>query len=137
MVGLVEEWRQIRGFSGYEISSFGRVRSLPRTVTYRNRWGSTTAYSLRGRFLKAQRGHSDGSVWYWHVSLSRRAQLHTVRVHVLVLRAFTGPKPHGKEGAHIDGNLSNNAAANLAWKTPKENAADKAQHGTARGRYSK
>jgi hypothetical protein len=49
----------------------------------------------------------------------------------LVCAAFHGEPPTARhEAAHLDGGLANNAASNLAWKTPTENAADMVLHGT-------
>lgn len=53
-----------------------------------------------------------------------------VSVSVKVCEAFIGPRPEGCHAAHLDGNPSNNHVSNLAWKTPKENEADKVLHGT-------
>ena len=52
-------------------------------------------------------------------------------LHRLIAEAFHGPCPDGHQCRHLDGDRSNNAAANLAWGTPQENNADKAAHGTA------
>lgn len=52
------------------------------------------------------------------------------RVNVVVCETFHGPRPDGMQAAHLDGDKRNNAASNLAWKTPTENAADKIAHGT-------
>jgi HNH endonuclease len=52
-------------------------------------------------------------------------------LHRLIAEAFHGPCPDRHQCRHLDGDRSNNAAANLAWGTPKENNADKAAHGTA------
>jgi hypothetical protein len=51
-------------------------------------------------------------------------------VHHAVLLAWVGPRPEGMEGRHIDGDITNNAASNLAWSTHVENIADKEAHGT-------
>ena len=45
--------------------------------------------------------------------------------------AFVGDQPD-LEACHGDGNPSNNAIENLRWGTPKENAADRRQHGRDR-----
>jgi hypothetical protein len=42
-------------------------------------------------------------------------------VHVLVLTAFRGSKPEGKESLHKDGNIKNPKLSNLRWGTHLEN----------------
>ncbi len=51
-------------------------------------------------------------------------------VHHLVLEAFKGLKPPGKEARHLDGNFNNNVITNLEWGTHAENIADQIVHGT-------
>jgi hypothetical protein len=58
----------------------------------------------------------------------------TMRLHRLILEAFTGPCPQGMQACHTDGNRSNNCLSNLRWDTPAGNAVDRNAHGTtARG----
>jgi len=52
------------------------------------------------------------------------------RVNRLVLEAFVGPCPTGKECCHDDGNRGNNALGNLRWGTKLDNSADRKRHGT-------
>jgi hypothetical protein len=58
-----------------------------------------------------------------------------LKVHSLIATTFHGPKlSPDQEVRHLDGDRSNPAAANLAWGTRKENAADREAHGrTSRG----
>lgn len=42
-------------------------------------------------------------------------------VHRLVLTAFRGPCPTGKEGCHNDGDHTNNQLRNLRWDTHRNN----------------
>jgi transcriptional regulator len=49
--------------------------------------------------------------------------------HQLVMEAFRGPCPPGKEVCHKDGNPANNYVKNLRYGTPKRNAADRRIHG--------
>lgn len=68
---------------------------------------------------------------YWGLFL-RHADGHirSVYRHRIVLEIFHGPCPPGHEARHLDGDRTNNAADNLAWGTPVENARDKERHGT-------
>lgn len=105
-----EDWKPIVGFDGlYEVSSLGRVRSLPRVVIDKN--GKRTRY-LKGRILQnvcAQTG-------YHMVSLHRNAERVSRRtVHRLVMEAFN---PISKEGLivdHINGVRHDNRLSNLRW----------------------
>lgn len=55
-------------------------------------------------------------------------------LHQLMAIAFLPkPGPLQDEVRHLDGNPSNNLLGNLAWGTRAENAADMAEHGTAKG----
>jgi hypothetical protein len=51
------------------------------------------------------------------------------RVHKLVMEAFVGPCPPGKQCLHRDGNGLNNRLENLRWGTPEENTQDMIKHG--------
>lgn len=69
---------------------------------------------------------------YKQVALWDSGKVNTQLVHRLVLLAFKGRPPAGKEAAHIDGDRANSKLSNLMWKTAKENAADRIKHGTER-----
>ena len=105
------EWRDVVGYEGlYQVSSNGHVRSL-----------------RSGKFMMPA---PDGS-GYPVVTLHRKGQ-RTERVHVLVCRAFHGPRPSPlHEVAHNDGVRANVAASNLRWATRAENHADMVEHGNA------
>lgn len=106
-----ETFLPIDGFSGYEVSSHGRVLSRkgkqPRIMT--------NAVSTRG---------------YLHVILYRDGRAHDRHVHRLVLEAFEGVAPPGHEARHLDGCATNCMLSNLAWSSHKANVADKRRHGT-------
>lgn len=55
-------------------------------------------------------------------------------VHHLVLTTFKGPRPHGQEGRHLDGNKDNNTALNLEWGTQEQNRLDNEINGVRIGR---
>lgn len=113
----LEAWRSIPGLPGYQVSNFGRVRRLkPRAIGA----GLFVPQCLRG-----------GKRSYFCVSITLNGQRHNYGVHVLVLLAFISPRPTPRHhAAHCDGNPFHNSVANLKWKSPKENAADRVLHGT-------
>ena len=94
-----EEWRQIPGFSDYDVSSLGRVRR-------RTSRGGVKA----GKPMYQNQGREG----YFRV-------LFRPLVHVLVAQAFVGPRKEGMFANHKDGNKANNRADNLEWVTPSDN----------------
>jgi hypothetical protein len=115
-----EEWRPVVGYPGYEVSSHGRVRSLPRVVTSDKR----SAQRYPGKSLRT----SIGKIGYPVVQLGRQSG--PKYVHELVCGAFHGQRPEGFTVSHLDGCKTNNNAENLAWESFKENFAHKVRHGT-------
>lgn len=101
-----ENWMPIEGYEGiYEISDFGRVRSL----NY-NKTGET-------RILK-QAMNKDG---YLIVCLCKDGKQKTVKVHRLVATAFV-PNMFGlNQVNHINENKTDNRADNLMWCDIREN----------------
>jgi len=114
----IEEWREIPGYEGrYEVSSHGRVRSMPFWTN--NRWGPM----LRGEKLRAQKPNERG---YMTVDLSNGAgTVEKARVHRLVLLAFVGPPSEDAPHAlHKDDDRANNHVSNLYWGNQAENMRD-------------
>lgn len=111
------------GFEGfYEVSAQGPIRSVPRTTIRSN--GSPL--TVRGLVLASKPWGDDE---YPHVTLHRPGKTTTVRVHVVVLEAFIGPRPLGHVGRHADDDPMNNAASNLSWGLPLDNSADMVANG--------
>ena len=104
-------WRPLPGFPGYEVSDRGVLRN-----------------ARTGRARKLQRSDSG----YLRTHIDRDGKRRSVLVHLAVLRAFVGDAPSPRhDGAHLDGDKSNNALRNLEWKLPEDNEADKRRAGTA------
>jgi hypothetical protein len=99
-----EEWRDVPGFPGYEVSSLGRVRSVDRIIAHRSGEG---ARRLRGKVLAPS---SNGPHGYLSVMLGAGTRRY---VHRLVASAFIG-SIDGMDVDHADANPANNAASNLA-----------------------
>lgn len=115
-----EHWRGVPGFEGaYEVSDQGRVRSITRGIVTK----AGVRKVSKGKVLKFWVGSSG----YFQVYLGRG---NPKMVHHLVLTAFHGPRPEGKEGRHGNGKCLDNRAVNLSWSTHQENELDKQAHGT-------
>lgn len=113
------EWRAVPSLPGFEVSDEGQVRSLDRTVTYRD----GRNYFYRGQ-MKAQFPSPAG---YPYIGARGRQWA----VHRLVAEAFHGPCPEGMTLVrHLDGSRDNNTPDNLRWGTKSENALDSVAHGT-------
>src|SRR5215469_14491810 len=104
-----ERWKPIPGHKGYEASSEGRIRSVPRTLRDGRRHGGV---------VLAQQPDKDG---YPTVMLGRKR----MRVARAVQLAFAGPA----EVRHRDGDRSNSKPVNLVWGSRVENEEDKRKKG--------
>jgi hypothetical protein len=125
---MIELWRDVPGWEDlYSVSDLGRVRSKDRVTLARDPHGNPGLRRYRGRVLRANRAAND----YPRVRLCRQGEATDAYVHDLVAAAFIGPKPHGLQVCHGDGNPANNAARNLRYGTPRENCADMVRHGRA------
>lgn len=115
-----EEWRPVVGWEGfYEVSSFGRVKSLPRSFYRKGHRISVRERILKLNPLRRRSGHM-------LVGLHKDGNSQTKFVHRLVCEAFHGPAPEGKPLVlHWDDSPTNNASLNLRWGNAAENSADR------------
>lgn len=115
-LSVMEQWRTISDYPGYEVSDCGRVRR--RTAGKR---------TFAGRILLA----GDRGNGYLRVCLRDMGRVKTAFVHHLVAEAFHGPRPAVHwHAAHLNGNRRDNRSVNLAWVSPDENEKHKLRHGT-------
>lgn len=117
-----EMWKQISsyggkdlGVDGYQVSSHGRVRSLPRMIEAKSRWGGRCLKPMPGRVLKDFRAGAG----YRAVMFSMGGP--KMYVHRLVAEAFIVGDTTLQVN-HKDGVKSNNSASNLEWVTASDNA---------------
>lgn len=100
----LEIYREIEGYPGYKITSWGRVFS-----------------DFSGKFMAL----NETPKGYLRVTLQYKSghKYHKhLKVHRLVAEAFI-PNPDGKPQVnHIDGNKQNNSVTNLEWVTNAENS---------------
>lgn len=119
-----EIWKPVVGHEGaYEVSDFGRVRSLPRRVRLVTPQAGEITRAVTGCILRP----GLDSAGYLSVRLGRKTG--NVRVHWLVLAAFVGPAPEGAQRLHNDGDRTNNRLSNLRYGTRSENMQDMFRHG--------
>lgn len=116
----LERWLPVVEYEGrYEVSDFGRVRSMPRLDDRK---------VLRGGHLMTPQTNSRGYVVI--ILRAAPAKPKLFKVHRLVLQAFVGPCPNGMEGCHGAFGNSDNSLSNLSWDTKIKNSADKVRDGT-------
>lgn len=104
----MEVWKDIAGYEGlYQVSNYGRIKSLPKTVVIYN--GAIT--TRKEKILK----QGTRAKYYKFVFLSDGKEAKHFGVHRLVAQAFL-PNPNNlPEVNHKDENPANNAVWNLEW----------------------
>lgn len=110
---MEEIWKPVVGYEGYyEVSSFGRIRSLSRTVSSK-RWSSDTRFMV-GKTMKPKIDKNG----YVRIMLTGSDKSRkTLNVHRLVAEAFL-PNPNNlPQVNHKDENKANNCIDNLEWCT--------------------
>lgn len=117
-----DEKRPVPTFTNFRVDASGGVWSF-------TGWrGESMEFGFRLTPTKDRYG-------YLKVRLSDGKRRYKIAVHRLVAFAFHGPPPtNDHEVRHLNGDRTDNRAANLAWGTRAENAADRETHGrTSRG----
>lgn len=118
-LAISEAWLPVVGYEGcYEVSDLGRIRAL--------RVKGSSRLRSEPLLLKQALCKRNG---YFYFGPSKDGRQTTAYVHVVVLKAFAGPRPDGYEACHGDGNRQNNRRANLRWDTGAANKADRNAHG--------
>lgn len=122
MSHTLEQWRPIAGLEGrYEVSNFGRVKSLARVETHVKK-GKFVTYRRKEKILKPGLGGNG----YLTVSIGVFKNQKSVTIHYLVAMAFL-PQCPGLYGLgdwvidHINENKTDNHVENLRWVTQQQN----------------
>ena len=111
----MEIWKDIENFEGlYQVSSFGRVRSLDRPVKQR---GNSTQVK-KGKIIVQSKNHKG----YPITGISKGNKKHCKTTHRFVAETFIPNTENKPQINHIDGVKTNNKASNLEWVTNEENA---------------
>ncbi len=101
---MIEEWKDIEGFENiYQVSNFGRARSLKKNKTY---------------ILK---NNIDNHGYYYIIPYVNKKTFKHYKIHRLVALLFVDGYKPGLIVNHKDGNKLNNNATNLEWVTRSYN----------------
>lgn len=123
-MATTEEWKVVCACPDYEVSNFGRVRSMDMKV-----WNGKVNYTKKGRLLKA----GLGGTGYYTVSLRGK----TYKVAELVADAFLEKKNSSYVVNHIDGNKKNDNIGNLEWVSTSDNNTHALKTGLRRAAITK
>jgi hypothetical protein len=111
------EWKDVKGFKGYQVCKSGKIRSASRGES--SGWVNDKYGHKKVRLSKGDGTYKD------------------MYLHRLVAQAFI-PNPQNKPDVnHIDNNPLNNDVNNLEWVTHKENMQHAAKQGRLKGKSMK
>ena len=114
MFNIKEIWKPIRNYEGlYEVSTFGRIKSVERYVKSNN-----NNYRLQKECIRKTALNNNG---YVHVILCKDGNYTTYNVHRLVAETFIPNPGCLPEVNHKDEDKENNNVKNLEWVTHLNN----------------
>lgn len=121
-----ELWVNIKGYEGlYQVSNFGRVRSLKHVIVRRN----GRQFTINNKILNPNKLKSG----YLQVQLKKEGDYKCILVHRLVAEAFIPNTKHLPCVNHKDENKTNCKLSNLEWCTYSYNT----KYGTCQERRRK
>lgn len=106
----MEEWRTVPEFPTYLAHSSGRLRHQ--------------------RSRQDRKPTDNGAALTISLHDVTTGGMTSRNLGALILSAFVGPRPIGATCSHLNGDYTDNAIANLAWESHRENCARKPAHGT-------
>jgi len=112
----MQRWKSIPGFSDYEVSDFGLIRSIERMKLFKN--GRRMKFESKNKQL---RKHPSNGFLMTDLINDKGARK-TVYPHKIVATVYlNNDKPRKKKVViHLDHNLENNHISNLKWCTFSE-----------------
>ena len=112
---MAEKWKDIKGYENtYQVSNFGRIRSLDRIYVQPSKWGTPMFKKYKGKVLNP----TDNGNGYLIISLrDDNRNRKNFYVHRLVAEHFLREIAGGEVVNHLDYNKKNNNVENLEWTT--------------------
>lgn len=121
---LTEKWLPVVGLEyNFEVSDLGRVRSIDRTVVYKD----GRIYTYKGKVLSQWIDHHG----YMRVHLKMNGRDNHAHVHRLVAEAFIENPDSIETVDHINALKTDNRKENLQWLSRSDNISKKAEDGTS------
>ncbi len=110
------EWKKIPGYSDYEVSETGEIRSIERTKKYK----SGRVIELKAKNKKLRKHPVNG--FLMTDLIDDKGKRNTVYPHKAVALAFIANKHPRKQKIviHVDGDIANNSVENLRWSSYSE-----------------
>lgn len=102
---MVEEWRNIEGYTDYMVSNLGRIKSL----NYNHTGNEIILKSRKNKY------------GYLQIGLCKDGKQKNYKIHRLVAQAFIPNPENKKEVDHINTIRDDNRVENLRWSTRAEN----------------
>jgi hypothetical protein len=122
---MVEVWKNIDLYEGYQVSNYGRVKSVDRTIIRNDgRTAKMPEKILKDRYNR---------VGYSYICINRK----NYAVHRLVATAFLDKNENQTDVNHKNCIKSDNSASNLEWCTKKENTRHALQNDRFLRKYGK
>jgi hypothetical protein len=109
-------WTTIPGFTDYEVSEDGKIRSKERVKEFKS--GRKMHFQKKDRKLRTHPSNN----YQMTDLIDDKGKLKTVYVHKAVAEAYI-PNEHPRKNKvviHLDGDVSNNHFKNLKWTTHKD-----------------
>lgn len=122
-----EIWKNIDGYEGYQISNFGRVKSLAKewvTGGHKN--------IVRKKTETMMSVHLNNWGYKW-LRLSKNGKKSTFFIHIGVAKTFVHNPSNKPQVNHINGDKTCNYYLNLEWVTISENTQHAYDIGLAKG----
>lgn len=127
MENIVEIWKKVIGYEKYyEVSNLGNVKTLERFIL-----NGQFSYSKKPKLLKPGT-NSDG---YKSVVLYGAHSKKSIKVHILVAKAFIDNPRNLEMVNHIDENKTNNNILNLEWVSRRENGVHRFKNKNTTSKY--